>query len=59
MLTGPAGYGFAEDPFGFHTGAAVEEGRLSADRMDSYAKLRRELETLEARRGCMAFDIAL
>lgn len=27
VLTGPAGYGFAEDPFGFHTGAAVEEGR--------------------------------
>lgn len=27
VLTGPAGYGFAEDPFGFHTGALVTEGR--------------------------------
>ncbi|MBK1661674.1 hypothetical protein CKO45_26060 [Paracraurococcus ruber] len=27
VLTGPAGFGFVEDPFGFHTGAAVEEGR--------------------------------
>lgn len=26
-LTGPAGFGFAEDPFGFHTGAAVREGQ--------------------------------
>ena len=26
-ITGPAGLGFAEDPFGFHTGATVQEGR--------------------------------
>jgi hypothetical protein len=26
-LTGPAGFGFAEDPFGFHTGATVQEGQ--------------------------------
>jgi hypothetical protein len=26
-ITGPAGIGFAEDPFGFHTGATVQEGR--------------------------------
>jgi hypothetical protein len=26
-ITGPAGYGFAEDPFGFHTGATVQEGK--------------------------------
>ncbi|MDO9708792.1 phytanoyl-CoA dioxygenase family protein [Paracraurococcus lichenis] len=26
-LTGPAGFGFAEDPFGYHTGATVQEGR--------------------------------
>ncbi|MCB4823428.1 phytanoyl-CoA dioxygenase family protein [Roseicella aerolata] len=26
-LTGPAGFGFGEDPFGFHTGALVREGR--------------------------------
>lgn len=26
-ITGPAGFGFAEDPFGYHTGATVQEGR--------------------------------
>ncbi|WP_431272189.1 hypothetical protein [Dankookia sp. P2] len=25
-ITGPAGFGFAEDPFGYHTGASVQEG---------------------------------
>jgi hypothetical protein len=25
-ITGPAGSGFAEDPFGYHTGATVQEG---------------------------------
>jgi hypothetical protein len=25
-ITGPAGFGFAEDPFGYHTGATVQEG---------------------------------
>ncbi len=27
MLTGPAGTGFVEDPFGYHTGLAVRRGR--------------------------------
>jgi hypothetical protein len=26
-LTGNAGSGFAEDPFGFHTGRSVQQGR--------------------------------
>ena len=51
-ITGPAGFGFAEDPFGYHTGATVQEGaRLCLEISFGITGMLRKREFGQARRN--------